>query len=239
MYDEGYFHGKGFDAGVNYVEGLKHKKAWENIQIDRIKTIEKYVNKGKLLDIGCGFGELLDKAKTCGWKSHGVELSEYSAKMARKNIGIKVFNGTLDDAKFPSGEFDAITMIEVIEHLEDPLSTLKECRRVLRKGGIIVMQTGNIDGLYARLKGKNWPYFLLGHLTYFSKRTLSMMLKKTGFTIEHIYNGDEISLNAISRMFWYGKDKAKFINYILYAKLCYIFIIRKCGAGGMTIYARK
>lgn len=238
MYDKDYFNGKGFDEGVNYYEGLKHKKSWDYISNSRMKNIEKFSNKGKILDIGCGMGDFLDIAKKRGWNTNGLELSKYSSNIAKKRFRLNVFCGTIDEAKYDSKEFDVITMIEVIEHLENPKNTLKECNRILKDSGILVIQTGDINSLYAKIKGEKWPYILLGHLHYFSKKTLVKMLNETGFEVIKVYNGDEITLKSKYNCFWKNKN-LNLKNIHNYLKSLLIDFLRKIGIGGMTIYARK
>lgn len=238
MYNEDYFKGKGFDKSIDYYSGLKKKDAWNIVNRNRILNIEKYTKKGRILDIGCGLGDFLDVARLEGWKSYGVEVSKFSANFAKKRFKVNVFNGTLKKARFKTGFFNAITMIEVIEHLEDPLSELKECNRIMEKGGIIVIQTGNIDGLYAKISGSGWFYFLLGHLNYFSKKTIRKALEISKFKVLKIYNGDEISILAHSRCFWYYLNKNPY-NFLKYCKFLTILIARKLGLGGMTVYAKK
>lgn len=239
LYYEGYFKGKGFDKGIDYFNGLKYKKGWDHISNSRLKNIEKFVKKGRILDIGCSFGEFLDIARKRGWEVNGVELSKFACKTSRNKFKLNPFNGTLEQAKYPSETFDVITMFEVIEHLPDPLNTLKECNRILKKNGLIIIQTGNVESLSAKIYGKRWPYFLLGHLHYFSKKTISKMLEKAGFKIVKIYNGDEISLSANYKCFWEYKNKRSLINWVKYIKNTGILIIRKLGLGGMSVYGRK
>lgn len=239
MYDEDYFNGRGFDEGVNYIEGMKASSAWEAIYTDRLSNIGRFTKKGYILEVGCGLGDFLHYAKRIGWSVQGVEISEYSSKYAIKNFHIKVFTGTLEQARFKKNSYDAVTMIEVIEHLTDPLTTLRECCRIMSPGGVIVIQTGNVEGLYAKIKGKRWPYYLSGHMTYFSKKTITEMLAKAGLTVTKIYNGDEISFGQFSKMFWHDRGKKKFINCAGFFKASIIYFIRKFGVGGITVYANK
>lgn len=238
MYDKDYFNGKGFDEGVNYYEGLKNKEAFDYIATSRIDNIEKFIKKGKILDIGCGMGDFLDVAKKKGWNTHGVELSEYSSKIAKEKFGLDIFQGKIEDKLFKQKGFDAIIMIEVIEHLDNPKETLKRCNKIMKKDGLIVIGTADIGSIYARIKGKNWSYILLGHLHYFSKKTLVKMLTESGFKVIKVYNGDEISLLAKTKSYWYKKDIG--ISTTLgYIKNVMIHYLRKIGIGGMAVYATK
>lgn len=239
MYDEDYFHGRGFDEGVNYIEGMKSSEAWETIYRNRLNTVQRHSRKGKILDLGCGIADFLRYAKSKGWDVQGVEISKFSADYSRKRLHVKVFMGTLEQAKFKDSSFDAITMVEVIEHLPNPMDTLRYCYKALKPGGVIVIQTGNIDGLYSRMKGSSWPYYLAGHLTYFSKKTIRRALEDAGFRVAKIYSGDEISFSSFSGMFWHDRKKSKFINWYGYLKSSIIYIARKLGVGGMTVYANK
>jgi len=251
MYDEDYFHGKGFDKGVDYLEGLKYRKVWEPWHNSRLMTIERYVKnllvekkgekRGSILDVGCGLGEFLIVARDAGWDAKGVELSKYSADIAKKKFKLDVFNGRLDDVnttgKFKE-KFDVITMIEVIEHLPNPLENLKKCHELLKHQGIIVIQTGDVESLYSKIKGKNWPYYLAGHLNYFSRRTLKRMLEKAGFEVIKIYSGDEISFRARLQCLSLLK-RQKLINKTEHLKQIIMHIVRKMGLGGMTVYAKR
>ncbi len=236
MYDKDYFHGHGFDEGIDYALSLKNREVWYPVFNSRLDNIERYVRKSNILDIGCGFGEFMMMAKKRGWKAKGIELSKYASGVAKK-LDLDVFNGSIEKAKFKE-KFSVLTMFEVVEHLPDPLKTLKECGRFIKDDGIFVIQTGDADSMYARFKGKKWPYLLAGHLHYFSRSTLTSMLKKAGFDVIHIYNGDEISLGARFEFIHLLKKKGLMTN-AEYVKQIFMQAIRKIGVGGMTVYAKK
>ena len=103
---------------------------------------------------------------------------------ARKN-GLQVVEGTQASAGFAEGQFDVITMWDVIEHVGDPAAELREAYRLLRPGGILVVHTMDIDSLFARVMGQQWPWLMEMHLFYFSQRTLRRMVERAGYHILH------------------------------------------------------
>lgn len=149
--------------------------------------------KRKILDIGCARGVFLDLARRYSWDAIGIDLSSQSAEFARTNFGLSVRVGTLEEAGFPDQFFDAVTMWDVIEHLEDPMRTLKEIRRILKPRGALLIMTPNSDSLINFI-GRVLYFISLGffikpiellydlhHNYYFSERTLGVALSKTGF----------------------------------------------------------
>jgi len=242
LYKSDYFHGEGFDKSVNYIEGLKNFESNRIIFSSRLKNIEKFVEKGILLDAGCGVGDFLMAAKERGWKAEGVEISDDAAKICREN-GIRVYTTSLESMKIKN-RYDCVVMVEVIEHLIDPVSSLKNCYGALKEGGLIAIQTDNIESIYARLTGKKWFYFLYGHLNYFSPRTLKVLLEKTGFKVERIYFGDEIRLVAKVRSYWKQKSRLNIKNWSGFIKMLVTQTVRNVhigdlSMGGMVFYARK
>ena len=141
----------------------------------------------RLLDVGCHIGVFLEIAQERGWEAWGVEPSHWAAKEAQSR-GLRVIEGTLENAHLAGQSFDVITMWDVIEHLTDPLRELRESHRLLKKGGLICIHTMNIESPLARLMGSRWPWLMEMHLYYFSPRTLGKMLRRAGFTVVKIVN---------------------------------------------------
>jgi ubiquinone/menaquinone biosynthesis C-methylase UbiE len=139
--------------------------------------------RGRLLDIGTGRGDLLLEAARSGWDAQGVEISEDAAKVARERLGLKVTVGTLAAARFPDRYFDAVTMLDVIEHVPDPVADLREVRRVLKGGGIVVLETPNFAGLMSRMGGRYWPGYMLPHINLFMPANFSALVQKSGFEL--------------------------------------------------------
>ncbi|SPP65621.1 class I SAM-dependent methyltransferase [Nitrospira lenta] len=141
----------------------------------------------RLLDIGCSSGALLRSAMTHGFGAEGVEPAAQAAEFAQ-STGLKVFHGYLEAARFPASSFDAVTLMEVIEHLPDPGALLKEVGRILKPNGMLVVGTGNGVSWTVRLIGARWGYFQVaahgGHISFFNPLSLAMLAGRCGFEIE-------------------------------------------------------
>jgi 2-polyprenyl-3-methyl-5-hydroxy-6-metoxy-1,4-benzoquinol methylase len=135
-----------------------------------------------VLDVGCGVGLLLDEARGLGWRTHGVELSDWGVARARK-LGLEVDQCTIEEARFGTDSFDAVFMIDVLEHLADPIRTLAEVARVLRPGGVLCLVTPDAGAVAARLLGARWWGMLPGHVVLLPHRTLAELLRSLGFAI--------------------------------------------------------
>jgi 2-polyprenyl-3-methyl-5-hydroxy-6-metoxy-1,4-benzoquinol methylase len=144
----------------------------------RLEEIEKRTRgKGRILDVGCSFGFFMDAAKKRGWKTDGVEISEFAANYARDKLGINVVNKPLNEANFDAGFFDVVTLWNVIEHLPDPIELMREIYRILKPAGMIVLTTGNAESLLARITRERWRVLIPPiHLSYFAPATIKYLL---------------------------------------------------------------
>jgi len=143
-----------------------------------------YVGGGSplVLDVGCGVGLLLDEARRRGWRTQGVELSDWGVRRAG-HLGLDVFQGILEEAGFAPSSFDAVFMIDVLEHLADPVRTLAKVSQVLRPGGVLCLVTPDADSAAARVLGRRWWGMLPGHVVLFPHRRLCELLRTVGFGI--------------------------------------------------------
>jgi SAM-dependent methyltransferase len=138
-------------------------------------------NNNRLLDIGCGAGNLLAAARKNGWDGQGLDVSASAVKHVR-GLGFDVYEGELQDAAFPSQHFDVVTAAELLEHLIDPRPLLQEVARVLRPGGLFWTTTPHARGLSGRMLGLKWRcIWPPEHLQLFSIRGLTKLLRDAGF----------------------------------------------------------
>jgi SAM-dependent methyltransferase len=136
---------------------------------------------GKLLEVGFGNGVTLARLKDLGWDVTGVEFDAVSVNLARE-LGLDAHLGSIEDVAYPSGTFDAVVASHLIEHLPDPAGFLRECRRVLKEGGRLVLTTPNASSLGHRLFAANWRGLEPPrHLHVFGPQALSMLARDAGF----------------------------------------------------------
>jgi len=152
--------------------------------------LNKNLNSIKLLDVGCSNGAFIFVASKFGVECEGVEPAK-NAVIAANKAGLKVHHGYLEQCNLPNKTYDIITLFEVIEHLKKPVKLFKECGRLLKDNGIIVVRTANTDSWTVKiLKGK-WHYFNIsnhgGHISFFCKNSITTLAKHTGFRIEKYY----------------------------------------------------
>lgn len=158
--------------------------------LDRISALLQSIPPHiRLLDVGCSSGSFLGTAVQLDYKAEGVEPAEQAASAAQAR-GLKVQHGLLHEVAYPDGEFDAITLFEVIEHLREPLPLLQECHRILRPGGILLIGTGNAASWTASSTRKDWAYFSIathgGHISFFTPDSLKKLARTAGFSLQRL-----------------------------------------------------
>jgi 2-polyprenyl-3-methyl-5-hydroxy-6-metoxy-1,4-benzoquinol methylase len=138
----------------------------------------------RVLDIGCGFGETLGYYQARGCEVLGVEADQNIRRVAEK-FGYKVHVGLFDASLYPADSFDYVTMDQVIEHVQDPRAVLHGVARVLKRGGLAILTTPNVEGWIRRLFGRRWinwhaPY----HLQFFTTRSMTLAASEAGLVLE-------------------------------------------------------
>jgi 2-polyprenyl-3-methyl-5-hydroxy-6-metoxy-1,4-benzoquinol methylase len=137
---------------------------------------------GKVLDVGAGYGFFLEALERAGYEAAGLELSAHAVEVARKRTRAEIATGSAEAPfPFPDGTFDAITLLDVIEHLDRYPDTLASCRCALKPGGLLFVITLNSGSLARPLLGKNWSFHLdPTHVHMFSAARLRGALKDAG-----------------------------------------------------------
>jgi SAM-dependent methyltransferase len=155
--------------------------------------------RGKLLEIGCSLGFLLQTFREDGWNVRGVEPYYQACRHAREDLGLEVINGVLESAALPESSCDVILLNHVIEHLDDPARTLREVNRILKPGGHFVIETPRYDTLMFRLFGRRERSVSCGgHLYFFTTRTLRNLYEAAGFkTLQVDYVGRSLTAQRL------------------------------------------
>ena len=179
---------KAYWGEIEDPDGKKRNRLTEREQyladMDTELTFLNGLPGGKILDVGCGLGFLLS-ALDSKWEGYGTEMSKFAADHAGPQG--RIFTGKLEDAAYPPDHFDAVVFHHVIEHLDNPLSTLRQIRRILRPDGWLVLGTPDFDSGCARLFGDK--YRLLHdqtHVSLFTQESMYRLLRDEGYIIEKV-----------------------------------------------------
>lgn len=165
------------------------KEILENRKFLQIKSLLN-IETPSLLDIGCGNGTFLDICKQNGWKVDGVDPSPTAAEQIFKNFNINIHRGDFNNIKFDK-TFDVISLWGVLEHMIDPLSTIKRSKELLNNGGLIVFEVPSADCLISEyLKKYNFSptrYIESArHNIFFSKKIINKIINEFQFKLVHI-----------------------------------------------------
>lgn len=169
-----------YDSG--YFDLYRRRRRFRLRRADsRLRIIELLVEPGRLLDIGCSLGYFVEAAAARGWSASGVEISPDASAEAR-GFGLDVRAGTLQEAGFPDGSFDCVTMWDVLEHVPDPVAHMLEVRRVLAPAGLVVIGTPDLGHPMRVIKRERWRHLKPAeHIFYFRESSISRLFQKSGF----------------------------------------------------------
>jgi SAM-dependent methyltransferase len=166
-------------------DGKQRWRPWP--RRDSFAAMLPTVPSGRLLDFGCGSGDLLREMHARGWRVTGMDFSPAMVRHVREQLGLAAVEGTLPHPDLAAGSFEAVIMSQSLEHVHDPLRVLCEAHRLLTPGGKVVVAVPNIDSLPFRWFGADWwGLDVPRHLTHFSPHTLGLMLIRAGFRVEAV-----------------------------------------------------
>jgi 2-polyprenyl-3-methyl-5-hydroxy-6-metoxy-1,4-benzoquinol methylase len=161
-------------------DAYEHSRDARSLQArELLRHVAKYRSSGRLLDVGAGSGILVDAALKLGFEAEGIEPSGPLSGQAAER-GLPVSHGILP-SRSVRGLFDVITVVDVIEHVSDPIGLMRSVHEQLASDGIAVVVTPDVGSLMARVLGRRWWHYRIAHIGYFNRDTLAHALRLAGF----------------------------------------------------------
>jgi 2-polyprenyl-3-methyl-5-hydroxy-6-metoxy-1,4-benzoquinol methylase len=184
-------------------------------QVERIERLIHKDNRPKILDIGTGYGWLVEFLRGRGFDADGVELSDEKRELCKNRSGIDIFgwNFLVDcpEAREKDGYYDVICLMETLEHISDPTIFLSRAGKLLKPGGMIYVDVPNFDD-YMKAELPEYEDFTYArmHLSYFTPKTLEFCLENSGFIGTKIYGQQTYSFE---NTLWWLREKRPFKDY--------------------------
>lgn len=186
------------DERLNEIYGPSYYEPWHLETSDALQAMKQATftpildacslrGGSLLLDVGCADGALLEIASRTGARTFGVDLNERAIERACARVPDGVFHaGRLEDHPFGASRFDAVTMVDFIEHARDPATELQAVRSVMGDDAKLVLSTPWASSNLARLMRSRWPQYREEHLSYFSRAGMERILGRCGFEVVRI-----------------------------------------------------
>lgn len=174
------------------------KSFFVNIFIPIVEKIKRFKPSGKILDVGCSSGILLELLKKQKFDTYGIEPNKMAFSIAKRKFGNKIFHGTLTQFYYSvlmrssKQEFDVVIYNHVLEHTIDPRKEITLAKKILKNDGILVIGVPNTNNIIFKLREKYWESLMpLEHVWHFSERYLIAFLNNLGFSILGISFSDD------------------------------------------------
>lgn len=177
---------KAVRAGNNWIKVQRHKL--------RFRFIQRFINRGDLFDLGAGWGHFMLAGKELGYNVYGVEISEQPYLYCVNDLKLPVDHIDFFQMDEKHKQFDLITMWDVLEHIDQANPFLAKCAALTKPGGYLFLQVPQIDSYFAKRHKDQWKMMGLDHVNYFSKATITRILKNNGYEVVAIKSSFEIKL---------------------------------------------
>lgn len=185
-------------------------------------TIPQYIKKGKILEIGCSYGTYLYLLRKLGWEVYGVELSDEAVRFARDKLKLNVQKKIPTNSEVKE-KFDLIYLRMVLEHMESPKETLKQCYGLLKPKGRIILIIPDFSGLEVKLyKRYAYPLQVPYHLYHFTPNVIKNYLKLIDFKRIKMYH-QNFDRDLIASLTFYKRENPN----NKFAKILYSFLANK------------
>jgi SAM-dependent methyltransferase len=167
-----------------------------------LDLLAEHVSGGRMLEVGCGYGLLLDEARLRGYEVEGVELAADAVRYAHERFGLSLRGMALEDATLDaaaSGErYDSVLAVDVLEHLDDPVLALERLSALLAPGGVLLITSPDPSALVARLAGSHWWCYEPAHACLIPRDTLRGLIEAQGLALVQ----DTTSAQSFTLGYW-------------------------------------
>src|SRR3990167_1749231 len=130
----------------DYLREEKHRSKGFNRLLNTLNKLRSF-KKGSILDIGCNTGGLLNEAQKTGWSASGIDPSDWACILAKKRYGLTVHNSAFEKFEFPAKSFNAVTLTDVLEHVQNPRQVMIKINKILTDDGIVCLVTPDYGSL--------------------------------------------------------------------------------------------
>lgn len=237
-----------FGGKTGYPNYLLEKELLIRHGIRYAKIINYSMSPGKLLDIGCAAGFHLKGFMEMGWQGMGIEPNDEMVNYGNQELSLNIRNSTLEN--FESDEkFNLIILIQVIGHIYDIDKSISKLEQLLEDDGLVLVESWDMDSIYARLMGKNWhEYSPPSVIHWFSKKTLINLFLKYGFvpvkagrpikkiSLKHVLSllSDKIASKSIHKILKFFEYKLPGKGNMIYPPIDLFWIIFKKNNNGQN-----
>ena len=245
IYSSGYLLGSSNAESLERTSALKRASA--NLLIDLACNYRSSAggSSRRLLDVGCGAGHLLAAAQSAGFQVTGVDASRELLDRAADNAPrAELHLGSIETLDLPDASFDLCILADLLEHVQNPLATMRRVWKLLKPGGTVVVATPSLESFTSRFMKDKWIEFKTEHLFYFSPSNLHMLLYRSGFSsIQTFPHKKTLNLEYIESHFdRYPSNSALALMFRKCLKLAPGFLKRRVfttSGSGMVALATK
>jgi SAM-dependent methyltransferase len=189
IYDSSYFSStNGAASGEGFQDYLADADQHQDAARRRLERLERFISRGRLLDVGAAAGFFVAEAAARDWDARGIDIAGEMVQWGRNHLAAALERKTIHALDVEVGSLDAVTMWDYIEHTLDPPADLERARELLRPGGVVAISTGDAASLAAKLSGSRWHLLTPRHHNYFfTAASLRRLLTRLGFEV--LYEG--------------------------------------------------
>jgi len=170
---------------------IRNERIFRGFADNLVNIILRYKKEGRLLDIGCAVGFVLEEAKKKGFKAEGIELNKKAADITRSK-GFDVNSCAIRNAGYNNDSFDVVVLNHILEHIAEPHVFLKDIKDIVKKSGILLIGVPNHASLAATLFRRKWyGWGIPEHIWHFDKNSIGYLLSKNGFKIKALIQNSQ------------------------------------------------